>query len=278
MGNQKGSILLMTLGLLTLMALILPILLMKVIDSSKHQSQRREVEEFVAMMASLRAQLENPLTCHTLLGGETAPASYNTFVSDVRIPWRYNGSPAAPQMGRDWKLPNTKVVIDDIKIYKSNNSIGETRIKVKGKPDRDYDQIPIRVYVYPKNLSLNYSNMAAGPGNTVKPEAVPGMKRRELMIRLIANVDQVTGRIYNCFGFESFAAACQAIGGAYNHTGPFDLKCQPDKNCFSSNLGLVTNPLKCAMVTSTIPYVPRAMGNFDGQMNYICRLCREDLP
>ena len=76
---------------------------------------------------------------------------------------------------------------------------------------------------------------------------------------------------------ESFASVCQAMG-AFNHLGPADLKCQPDKMCFTGNPSLVQSPSLCTSQGGSVPYRAQEIGkNTSGVTEYLCTLCREDL-
>lgn len=269
--NQRGSVLLVVFTASVVIAALMPSMYFLILSSAKNQVKRGDAEAYVAMIQALRTQIEDPLQCHLIMGGLTVPGSFQARLTNLSLPWTYGGS-SSTVLARGWKVPNTMLTVQDVVLLRSGASGGTSEIKTGGSLVT-YTTVPLRLYVYPKEMALNFADQASGDTNP--PELLRPMIRKELMIRFLANVD-ASGKIYNCFGQQTFAGACQAAGGAYNHLGPVDMKCQPDKVCFTGSMGLTNNPGVCASASS-IPYKPMKIGNELINPLYICQLCSRDL-
>ncbi len=269
------------------MAIVVSFLYTTIQHSRKGQLSRSDVETYHHFIYALKSQLEDPLSCHRLLGGRQIPLNVSDEIGNISLPFSFQSVAGPFQRGS--VIPNSKLVIEDIQIQRSGDVmqmrdplinfapfryIDRTVSIVNGASVTPYTTVPIRILVPISGISLNLELNTAIPPKP--PEAISPMKRDDLMIQILANVD-ASRRIYNCFGLESFAAACQTKGGAFNHLGPWDLKCQPDINCFTGNPSLVSNPAQCAS-QGTSPYNYKAITV--GQMGtpmFVCNLCRQDL-
>lgn len=271
--NSRGSALLSVFIVAVVLAALMPSMYFLMLNSATNQVKRGDVEDFTFMIQALRSQLEDPFQCYKLLGGRTVPAVYKGRVNNLSLSWQYSTSKSAV-LAKGWKVPGAEITIEDVVLVRSGivPPPGNT-VKIKtGGSLLNYTTVPLRVYVYPKEIGLNFADdTSASPES---PELLSPMIRRELMIRILANVDS-SGKIYNCFGHQSFAGACQAAGGAYNHLGPDDLKCQPNVICFTGNLGVVTDPNRCNTVGS-IPYKAVKLSHGTTPL-YLCQLCAKDL-
>lgn len=296
-GNQHGSVLLVVFTISVVIAFMLPSLYFMMLKSATSQGRRGEVESYEFMVRALKSQLEDPLTCYKLLGGKKVPADKKIGFKDGNhnqvIDWEYGFYLDKNQkkvyekgpLKKGWKIPSTNVHIKDVVLVRSGDVVREesTDSNKKGaidyvrihtsKGERRFATVPIRVYVTTEELSINIGDRQTG--DPEYPEEMRPMIRRDIMIRLLANINE-NDVIYNCFGFESYGAVCQNMGAAYNHLGPVDLKCQPDEICFTGKVGLVTNPDKCENLAS-IPYRALLIGKHNGKNQYICTLCRQDL-
>lgn len=293
--NQKGSILLLVMVISVVMALIISHLYTTIEQSRRGQASRSDIEAYHHFIYALKAQLEDPLSCHALLGGVVLPAGPSGRIRNLTLPWTFQGS--VPPFRPGSVIPNTRLTIEDIQILRTGAPVRmrdplpsplpsprppatftERVVSiVNGASVRPHSILPIRVLVPISGAVINLGLDDTKP--IVPPENIPPMKRDDLMIQLYANVD-VNRRIYNCYGHESFAYACQTMGGAFNHRGPSDLKCQPDLNCFTGNPSLVKNPAACrSQGTAPFNYKAVRMGAMGalGDPLYICQLCRQDL-
>ncbi len=269
--NQRGSVLLVVFTVAVVLAAVMPSMYYLILSSSKSQVKRGDMEAYVAMIHSLRSQLEDPLQCHQMLGGMTVPTSYGARINNVVIPWRYSTS-TETHLKRGWKVPGTVFTISDVVMVRSGASGGTVGLKTPaGK--FEHTVVPLRVYVYPKEVGLNFADQSSGTPDA--PELLRPMIRRDLMIRVLANVGP-DGRIFNCFGQQSIAGACQANGGGYNHLGPADMKCQPWDTCFTAKVGVTTDPNQCALASS-IPFKALQITQPGFFTKYICQLCFRDL-
>ena len=257
-GDQRGLALAKVLVLAALLALILPVGMVILQNAFERQKVRSTQERYVAMVMSLRRQLEDPISCVSVLGGLVIPSGLNDRVP-VTINWKFTDEDPSLELER-------------VEIRRTGGVFNDVRLKNAGV-STTYQTVPIRIYAIPARVNINLSD---APGGVVEPpEQFPFMIRSELMIRLNANVDG-SNRIVSCFGANSAAAACEAMGGGYNVAGPANLRCQPDKICFTGIAGLVTDPAGC--LTFGIPYRARSVGkNVSGQTEYLCSLCHNDL-
>lgn len=283
--NQRGSVLLMVFTVSVVFAFMLPSIYFLILNSVSSQARRGDLEAYEMFIQSVRTTLEDPLSCHDYLGGVGVPTAvgHKRGLDIPRIKMTYGDTEARKQghLKPGWRLPGTNLEIRNIRIVRSGPNSGDVRIKTS-RGLNDYKMAPFRIFIYMidhtmkknKELSVNLRESPTAP--LVAPEILRPLMRKGLMIRLFANLND-SEKIFNCFGFESFAAACQNMGGAYNHLHKSpDLKCQPDKQCFTGRGGLVSNPNACGRLGS-IPYRAQFMGVVDGKKVYTCTLCREDL-
>lgn len=273
--NQRGSMLLIVVTAGVLLAFVSTSLMYMLSESAVSGGKRSDHEAYLAMVASLRSQLEDPLQCYSIMGGIQAPVNLKNKKSGLTLNWTYGGSTDSFKNG--WRIPGSKLTIKDISIQNSGmlqvkNSAGDTQIRTvrikTGDALRNYRTVALRVHVEPKELTVSFREDPAGAAEP--PEAISRMARRENEIRILANIDS-SNKIYNCFGFESMGAICQLSGGAFNHLGPANMRCQPDLRCFTA--GAVSATDACPS-----PYKAFQIGlDKDGNKKYMCRLCREDL-
>lgn len=268
--TEKGSALMMVMAVVALVAIITPIGYSYIHHAVNRQSDRSLRERYMEMVMSLRGELRDPYGCPTLLSGIIMPPTM-TADKQVKLNWHYAGS--TKPFGAGWSSAEGALKVRDVRLRRTGNAFNTVRI-VYGGVDHTLSTIPFRVYVDPANLSINLSDDPSMP--TDSPEMVPEQRNKNLMIQLHANVDS-TGRIFSCFGANSAAAACEAIGGAFYWAGPVDLRCQPDRICLSGYQGLVKNPDDC-QPAGRYPFKARSIGrNLAGQTEYICSLCHDDL-
>lgn len=279
--NQRGSILLVVFTVSVVVAVLMTSMYFLMLDSALRQSRRGDGEAYAAMLYSLKAQVEDPSQCPKIFQGVSVPSSFRGKVNNLKLPWVYGNDPNRPkdyknppEIQKGWKIPKTRLTVKDVILLRSGGNAGTVNIKT-GKNLVEYKTVPLRLYIELEEFGLNMADEDPSRADPEAPELLTPMVRRDLMIRFLANVDS-SGKIYNCFGFESSAAACQALGAAYNHRGPALFKCQPDKQCFAGKQGLVSDKSDCK-TGMPVPYKSLEMGLVDGKKVYTCTLCREDL-
>ncbi|MCC6138152.1 MAG: hypothetical protein IT287_05940 [Bdellovibrionaceae bacterium] len=270
--NNKGSILVAVMVISGLIAFLIPSLYLMQQQAALNQSKRGDFEKYYAMVMAFKAEVEDPNNCHNIFGGTKLPGASKGKLKGLTLNWKYLNS--EDNVAKNWVVPGSNIKISDVEILRTAGNLSVHEMKVGGS-FKKFNLVPFRVYIYPRNLAVNLGNSKTLAPNP--PELIRPMNRPELTIKLLANVDS-TGAIYNCFGFESTASICQAVGGVYNHLGPIDLKCQPDTSCFPGNPAITHDAAECTSQGSVIHYTATDIGENDsGKTFYMCSLCKGDL-
>lgn len=283
--NERGSLLLIVFTVAVVFGLV-SLSLMSMMSSSKvNEVRRSDYEAYTGMLASLRSQVEDPLQCYHILGGLKAPTTLKALQKNLVLKWNYGDdewynnktNSTTKNLMAGVRIPYTKVEVEDVYFMnsgalkvKNKNGVSSSRlVNIKtGASLQKYRTVALRLHVSLKGMGVGFITDA--DADAEPPESIGRLVRRENEIRVLANID-TTGKIYNCFGFQSSAAICQMAGGAFNHLGPADLRCQPDLRCFTT--GALRLDTACPS-----PYKAFQVGlTKKGVKQFMCRLCREDL-
>ncbi len=255
----------MVLVAVALVALALSAMYSVVNNAQRSQTERLRRELFLKLIATVRTNLEDPLVCRTILGGiavpsVTAPLSMDPSsttlgYADISIPVAF-GSPAPITAG--WKSATSpQVTLSKVRIRRLGNAIQQVQLDKAVPP---YSTFPVRIYLIPTGMALNFNDLSAS-STPVFPE---------YSIDLRANVTLADMKVKTCFGKDSVAAACEAVGGAFDPDDPNpDTRCNPDKRCFQSQLGTVTSPALCPAPFA----LPLWIGALGGNNIYLCSWC-----
>ena len=251
LGNQKGmslpTVMMVAVGGVIVVGTVAGLL----INSGKSTQRRTDATSFETFHENMRALVENPVGCTSMLQGTTLNV---TIGGETLVTLDHDFDNSTPELSPNWQDQNNDFQVKDV-VLKTLGGVVRT--------PREHDQpglsftYPVRMVIRPKLMrisvdreldpskpseigliSLSKMNFEHGSQNP--------LKKANLDTRLFVTVDS-SAVIQKCFGYTSEASSCEASGGTFDiaESNP-EMKCKPDYRCFASRAGLVDDPNKCA--------------------------------
>ncbi|MCS6837576.1 MAG: hypothetical protein NZ480_01900, partial [Bdellovibrionaceae bacterium] len=287
--SMQGLVVLFVTLIGSVVGVILPMIVFTI--QSKNQDnlwwQRRNVD-WAVFLNNLRRQLENPLTCPGVIGGNTinalSPGDINT---GLRLIYR-NASGAPLIVAAGFVDPGSRIQINDVQAI-----IVEPRVWViQHNPGGSIVESPRIVrFDRPSQPLRRYSILLriVGPDNSV-------MVQNE---QVNINGTQVFGfshirvnldpshQIVTCHGLFTDADICEEQGGAYDSSAAMNAtphhRCHPDKQCWIDPRNILSTPVYTSGVPPLPthlcngPYQPTWMGRVGGNDLWKCLWCNDGM-
>ena len=257
--SQRGSIILFTMVVAAIFVVAIGALSSQLTSAMDRQATRILYNEYVEFVSSVRTQLEDPVHCANMLGGQSITAAITNQplgleIAEIRAPF---GSRNQNRIRAGWESRPGGIVVESIRV-RAPNFTRIRSVQFADAASNRFDAYAGEVIILPRVPSINVIS------------AHRGYLRIPLVFLLQGNV------IRGCHGPVSIAAQCMAIGGAFDwrptappgHSYP-QHRCHPDLRCYSGSSGLVTSPSSCQS-----PYRAAEVGLFpDGSRRYLCQWC-----
>lgn len=273
--SERGSVLLFALAFGALLAVVIMALSSQVTSAMDSQKSRLLYNEYIELVDSIRAQLNDPFMCASLLSGQTFDAAVVTATTPGQIPLIRTGFGA-----------NTAHIVPNWTSKPGGGGVQIGRIEVV--KDALYNDTPPKV-IYMADTSNPTPYTIAQVIMTLVPN-VPRVNMTREYLKIPLTLLLRGTQIHGCHGPNSSAAQCLAIGGAFDwRTGtvPAGLtypqhRCHPDLRSFYTQKTpppgpggealIVANDEAAAASQCPSPYKPIPVGTFmDGQSRWLCR-------
>lgn len=265
-----------TIFLLLVFMLIASLVFMSLKDllnaSLKSQASRRQHTHWRMFVDVLRTQLEDPLYCTAALQNQEISLGKNQK-SSISIKMNY-ANKIGP-IGPNFIDHTQQIKVKDVQLEILSSS--RSRYVRLASPGAELNS------VWPAQIVFT-SAATSPPENLDKPEY-----KIQLFVTLKQSGSPIGGnaQIVNCYGPKSYAAICEALGGAFDASAEAKIKdvqgealrCHPYRNCFYRNTGVVNNPEACDLPSGPgSPYSAKQISELSKQGLYLCGWCNSNIP